>query len=210
MKIKVCGMREPENIKAVEALGPDFMGFIFYKKSKRFVGEDFDTSVLESLPKSINRVGVFVKEEVSVILEKVKKYKLDYVQLHGGESIETCQKVKSAGVKVIKVLSVSNQLPAANIKSFEDSVDLFLFDTETPEFGGSGQVFDWSILKGYPSRIPFLLSGGIGLNEVEKIKKLKFPQLLGIDVNSKFEIEPGLKDEALLNKLFKTFQAKVR
>ena len=193
MKLKVCGMREPENIAAISALQPDLMGFIFYEKSKRLVKPD--AWVLEQVwAFQGQKVGVFVNADLEEVLENVAAFRLDYVQLHGDESPEFGQKLQAKGIKIIKVFGVQNQMPVEQIKLWEPYTDIFLFDTQTKDYGGSGRKFDWSILEGYASEKPFMLSGGIALEDLEDIKKLDIPKLWGIDVNSKFELEPGLKD----------------
>ncbi|MEP0368259.1 MAG: phosphoribosylanthranilate isomerase [Cyclobacteriaceae bacterium] len=201
MKLKVCGMREKENIEELLQLEPDFIGFIFYAKSPRFV-ENFE---IPDVPTETKKVGVFVNEDESVILDCVEKYGLDYVQLHGNEPVELAESIKQKGVGVIKVFGVMDALPSAEIRPYEDAVDYFLFDTKTPAHGGSGQKFDWSILKSYDSTKPFFLSGGIDVSDIEEIKKMNIEKLEVIDVNSRFEIAPGLKNiervKALKSKL---------
>lgn len=190
MKIKVCGMRNSENISALITLKPDFIGFIFYDKSKRFVA-DFPPI---DFPKEIKKVGVFVNETINEIIEKAIKYKLDFVQLHGNEMPEYCEKLASQNIKIIKAFSIDEQFDFSVLKPFEKQVSLFLFDTKGKNFGGNGIKFNWELLQNYSGKIPFLLSGGITKNEVEEIRKLKHPAFLGIDINSGFEIEPGLKN----------------
>ncbi|MEP4532595.1 MAG: phosphoribosylanthranilate isomerase [Cyclobacteriaceae bacterium] len=201
MKLKVCGMREKGNIEELLQLEPDFIGFIFYAKSPRFV-ENFE---IPDVPTETKKVGVFVNEGESVILDCVEKYGLDYVQLHGNEPVELAESIKQKGVGVIKVFGVMDALPSAEIRPYEDAVDYFLFDTKTPAHGGSGQKFDWSILKSYDSSKPFFLSGGIDVSDIEEIKKMNIEKLEVIDVNSRFEIAPGLKNiervKALKSKL---------
>ncbi len=191
MKLKVCGMKEPENIRGLVTQQPDFIGFIFYPKSPRYVGDELDTS---GVPADVKKVGVFVNEPIESMLEKVSRYKLDFVQLHGGESVEVVRALKSKNVGVIKVLSVQDAMPIDDIKEFEPYVDFFLFDTKTPDFGGSGEKFDWTILKQYESNVPFFLSGGVDLEDIKTIESLGIEKLFAIDVNSRFEVSPGLKD----------------
>ncbi len=191
-------MREAENIQAVSTLSPDLMGFIFYEKSPRFVEKSGFNSAVAEL-KNVKKVGVFVKTPVSEILEKVEAYQLDFVQLHGGESVEFCSILKGEGIPIIKVFSVSDQLP--DTSAFEPYVSYFLFDTKTQKYGGSGQKFDWSILKSYKTKVPYFLSGGIHLNDLEEIIHLELPGLKGVDVNSQFEISPGVKDQNAIKEL---------
>jgi phosphoribosylanthranilate isomerase len=198
MLLKVCGMRDEANIKGLIALTPDFIGFIFYPKSKRFVGENF---IMPSVPISIKKVGVFVNEALPNLLSLVKKYELDFVQLHGNETVEYVQEVKMNGIKILKVFSVSDVLPIPSMKKYLSLVDYFLFDTKTPEYGGSGRKFDWSILKQYDLNKPFFLSGGVALSDVDDIQDLNLKNLIAIDVNSKFENSPGNKNLALVKEL---------
>ena len=189
MKLKVCGMKFSENIAEIESLKPDFMGFIFYKKSKRF----FNESKL-ILNDKINRVGVFVNQEMNEVFDNVKKYKLDYVQLHGEEDVKYCLSIKSF-CKVIKVFKIDDTFNFDKVKKFENVSDYYLFDTKTNLHGGSGKKFNWEILKNYNSKKYFFLSGGISENDIEEIKKIrKIYPIIGIDINSKFEL-PNLKKD---------------
>ncbi len=186
-------MRDPENIEAVGALQPDLMGFIFYEKSKRLVTPD--EWVLEKVWSfQGKKVGVFVNADLEEVLENVAAFRLDYAQLHGDESLDYGKELHEKEVRLIKVFGVQDKMPVDEIRLWEPYTDIFLFDTETNNYGGSGQKFDWSILNDYDSTKPFMLSGGIGLEDIEDIKNLAIPKLWGIDVNSKFELEPGLKD----------------
>jgi len=196
MKLKVCGMKFSENIREIESLEPDFMGFIFYKKSKRF----FNESKL-ILNDNINRVGVFVNQEVNEVIDIIKKYKLDYVQLHGDEDVRYCFSIKSI-CKVIKVFKIDDTFNFDNIKIFENVSDYYLFDTKTNLHGGSGIKFDWEILKKYNSKKKFFLSGGISEDDIEEIKKIKkIHPIIGIDINSKFELPNLKKDRAKIKLL---------
>ncbi len=194
MKIKVCGMKDPQNIKQVASLNPDLMGFIFYEKSARYV----DASVLKNavceLPSSISRVGVFVDEDPEKVLQICKSFGLSYAQLHGKETPEYCAQIQAAGISVIKVFHMDETFNLLQTEPYENCSDLLLFDTKTKGYGGSGKHFDWSLLNSYTSEIPFLLSGGISAEDLIKIKALQIPQLMGIDVNSRVEISPGNKD----------------
>lgn len=190
--MKVCGMREPDNIVAVSRLHPDFMGFIFYKASPRYVGDDFE--VPASLDPATRRVGVFVNERNEIILEKVRKHKLDFVQLHGEETVEQCLALKEKNVGVIKVFSVDDNLDFRITEKYRDAVDYFMFDTKGKYYGGNAARFDWRMLSLYDQRIPFFLSGGIGPDHVQEIKALKNVNLAAIDVNSGVEVSPAVKD----------------
>lgn len=201
LKLKVCGMRDPENVMQLVKLQPDFIGFIFYEKSLRFV-EQPDQKLLSRIPKSIKKVGVFVNEEVDNVLKLHDQLGLDYVQLHGDEDLNFSKKLKERGLRIIKVFGLLDSLPYS-LSAFSKYSDYFLFDTATNSYGGSGRHFDWSILNSYRLETPFLLSGGIDQDDVKEIKKLQFECLEGIDVNSKFEITPGTKDIALVKQLKK-------
>ena len=196
MKLKVCGMKFSENIAEIESLKPDFMGFIFYKKSKRF----FNESKL-ILNDKINRVGVFVNQEINEVIYNIKKYKLDYVQLHGEEDVRYCLSIKSI-CKVIKVFKIDDTFNFDKVKKFENVSDYYLFDTKTNLHGGSGKKFNWEILKNYNSKKYFFLSGGISENDIEEIKKIrKIYPIIGIDINSKFELPNLKKDRAKIKSL---------
>ncbi len=191
VRIKICGMKYPENILEVGSLLPDYMGFIFWKKSARYFDE-----IIPNLPKSIQKVGVFVNASSEEILDKIQKHNLQTVQLHGNESVDFCVDLKNKikpNVQIIKVFSVNDNFDFEVLKPFENVCDYFLFDTKGKLPGGNGIAFDWKVLEKSPSKKPFFLSGGIGLDDLEKIKLLNLP-VYAIDVNSKFEIEPGLKN----------------
>jgi phosphoribosylanthranilate isomerase len=195
--IKICGMKYPDNILEVGSLLPDYMGFIFWKKSARY----FDGTI-PKLPQSIRKVGVFVNENIPVILEKVAKHDLRAIQLHGKESVEFCSELKTKidpSIEIIKVFSVDDAFDFDVLKPFEAVSDYFLFDTKGKLPGGNGTTFDWKVLQNYPSNQPFFLSGGIGLEEMEAVNEILKTNLpiYAIDVNSKFEIKPGLKNTSL-------------
>jgi phosphoribosylanthranilate isomerase len=207
MKIKVCGMREPENLKQVAALSPDFIGFIFYKNSKRFVDRYLSADLLASLPKEIKKVGVFVNEETSVIKQTVKTYGLDVVQLHGTETPRQCQELKNAGLEVIKVFSVDDSFNYTTILIYENNCDYFLFDTKGKEYGGNGIPFDWELLKNNLSSKPYFLSGGLNPENIKYLDKVR-PKPYAVDVNSGFEIEPGLKNVSKVAELINELRQK--
>ena len=196
MLIKVCGMKYKENIKQVSALQPDMMGFIFYSESKRFVGEDFEMPVIQA---GIKKVGVFVDASAAYIIEKINRYKLDMIQLHGNEKPEFCE-VLNHLIPVVKAFGVNETFDLKAVEPYKNCCDYFLFDTKTTEYGGSGKRFDWTILEKYTNDVPFFLSGGIGPEEIEEIKNGKL-NIYAIDVNSKFETEPGVKNIAKLREL---------
>jgi len=192
VRIKICGMKYPENILGVSTLVPDFMGFIFWEKSSRYFDGEIPT-----LPKSIKKVGVFVDESLEIVISKIEKHNLDCIQLHGNESVEFCQKLKKIPIEIIKVFSIKDNFDFTILKEFESVCDYFLFDTKGKLPGGNGTTFDWNLLKKYQSNKPFFLSGGIGIEEIKLLKKMNLP-IYGIDINSKFEKEPGLKNIELL------------
>lgn len=196
-------MKYPDNIKAVAACGVDYMGFIFYEKSKRFVGDDFnlDVELLEN--KSLKRVGVFVNQPNTLIEQKAALFRLDYIQLHGDESVEQCRTLKEKGYSIIKAFQVNATFDFEVTKAYKKYADFFLFDTKSDGFGGTGKTYDWSILKNYDNEVPLFLSGGLGPDSIEEINKIKGVNIAVLDLNSKFELEPGLKDVSLIEKFIK-------
>ena len=203
--IKVCGMRDAENIREVEALGIDLMGFIFWPESSRYVSER-----PAYLPTKCKRVGIFVDENIETVKRIAENYALDYIQLHGHETPDYIRSLRVADgfpvdIRLIKALSISSRNDIATYRTYEGLVDFFLFDTKAQLPGGSGQQFDWSVLSAYDGNTPFLLSGGIGPDDAERLTDHPSPltskHCLGIDLNSRFEVAPALKD---INKL-KTF-----
>lgn len=203
MRLKVCGMRNSDNIKELLEIGPDYMGFIFYEKSSRFVGEELDEELLKSFPQSVKKVGVFVNATQAYILDKVKKYALDYVQLHGEEMPDFCRNLKFKGVNIIKAFSVDNQFNFGKLLNFKPYCDYFLFDTKGDLKGGNGITFDWSVLRRYDNDKPFFLAGGIDLDNATQARELAGLKIHSLDVNSKFEIAPALKDIEKLSELMK-------
>ena len=192
LKLKVCGMREADNIQSVGELQPDFIGFIFYKGSPRYVTEDF--KLPSDLPSSIKKVGVFVNQAFEEIMELINKHSLNVAQLHGGEPPMVCEQLKREGIEVIKVFSVDSNFDFRSTAPYSAMVDFFLFDTKGKYHGGNGQVFDWDILNRYDQQLPFFLSGGISADNVHQVSRLKEMNLYALDVNSGVEISPGLKD----------------
>ena len=207
IRLKVCGMKYQDNILDVATLQPDYLGFIFHEPSPR----NFDGFIPE-LSKQIQKVGVFVDKEIGFILDKIKTHQLGAIQLHGSESVEFCDALRHAElvsashqknpkqvqVELIKVFSIKDEFDFSVLKPYEEVCDYYLFDTKGKLPGGNGYTFNWDALKEYPSTKPFFLSGGIGLNEVENIKLFLKTEAskycCAIDVNSKFEIKPGLKN----------------
>lgn len=198
MKVKVCGMRESENISALCKLPIDYIGFIFYPKSPRFVGEDFPVSTANLVPSHIKRTGVFVNAELEYIQQKISVYGLQAVQLHGTENQGFCMLLKNKSVQVIKAFGVDENFNFDKLEEYKDAVDFFLFDTKSPAHGGTGVKFDWSILNQYKLDIPIFLSGGIGANDADMVKSLRTLDIYCLDLNSKFEKQPALKDIDML------------
>ena len=213
MIIKVCGMRDPENIRQVDAIeGVDWMGFIFYPPSSRHVSE-----VPTYLPQHSKRVGVFVNASIEEIVLRVQEFQLDFVQLHGHESPGFCKSLhgmlrrftfdKEVGIiKMIQIPLTGNDRYVLN--SYPDFVDYFLFETKCQGYGGSGQQFDWDILWHYTGKTPFLITGGIGAEDAAKVKAFHHPLFVGIDLNSRFETAPALKDVARIQNFVQIIQSK--
>ena len=198
--IKVCGMREADNIREIEALGIDLMGFIFWPKSKRYVAER-----PQYLPTQVKKVGVFVDATLEDIRQHIQDYQLDIIQLHGHETPDFIAQLSIFNFQfsIIKAFNIATAEDLAQTKPYEGIVDYFLFDTKAQLPGGSGEQFDWSVLSHYEGTTPFLLSGGIGPDDAERIKSFHHPRCIGIDLNSRFEIAPGLKDVNQLREFIK-------
>ena len=200
MQIKICGLKHRDNIEAVTALKPDYVGFICYAPSPRFAAE-LDDEMLASLPKAIGKTAVFVNEAAETIHQMIDKYHFDAIQLHGNENPEFCAEFKGE-VIVLKAFGIDQDFDFGRLDQYVDSVDFFLFDTKTDKHGGSGKSFDWSLLDKYKLDVPFFLSGGLSLDNLGEVKLIKHPQFYGVDLNSRFEIEPGLKDIEKLKNAF--------
>ena len=205
LKIKVCGMKHLENIQEVAALSSDYLGFIFYPKSPRnFEGE------IPEISDTIKKTGVFVNADLDFVVEKVNKYNFKAVQLHGSETADYCLTLKQQvpAIEVFKVFGIKDRFDFSALNAYEGIVDYFLFDTKGKEKGGNGYTFDWNVLKQYKSKTPIILSGGIGiqeLNKIEQILKTDLP-IYALDLNSKFETEPGLKNTELLKEFINRVQ----
>jgi phosphoribosylanthranilate isomerase len=206
MLVKICGMKESGNIQAICEHNPDMMGFIFYKKSARYVGDDFDAGQLDELSETLSRVAVFVNESIDVIDEISAIGGFEYVQLHGDESPEYCNGLNKLGVKVIKAFSVNDDFDFELLRSYTPFCDYFLFDTKGAKRGGNGYSFDWNILRKYTLATPFILSGGLGVENICDATKLSFPALAGFDINSKIELAPGLKSVEQAEVIIKTIK----
>jgi len=194
MKIKVCGMKYKDNINEVAALRPDFMGFIFYKSSLRYVGDDWNVEWLNVIPSTTKRVGVFVNEDLDAIKKKVEQFHLDYVQLHGSESSEVCLEMREK-TGVIKAFGVDELFDLSILNGYKNCCDMFLFDTKTSSHGGSGRTFPWRLLDQYNLDVPFLLSGGIGPERTKEILISRHPKMFGLDLNHGLRLHLGSKTQ---------------
>lgn len=225
MIIKVCGMRDADNIRAVSALGVDMIGLIFWPQSPRYVRminsrsgiipDKAGEGVVDGGLARPKLVGVFVDDMPQNIVTRVYNYNLDYVQLHGHESPTMIDNLRRTldpdirpGIKIIKAVSVGCADDVERCRDYEGCVDMFLFDTRTPKVGGSGEQFDWSVLEAYTGNVPFLLSGGIGLDDAGRVLRFNHPQLAGIDINSRFETSPGIKDVEKVRQFVDTIKQK--
>jgi len=203
LKLKVCGMKFAANIAAVAALQPDYLGFIFYDKSPRFIS-DVSAELIKYIPTEIKTVGVFVNEELEIVKKKVNLYQLKAVQLHGHESAEYCAELKESfnSLDVIKAFGVEEEFDFSVLDVYENVVDFFLFDTKTKAHGGSGKTFDWKILEDYKLNKRYFLSGGIDLEHAAAISRMEDSRLYALDINSRFEIEAGVKDVQKIEEFF--------
>lgn len=208
LKIKVCGMKYADNIQQIALLSPDYLGFIFYPKSPR----NFDANI-PRISDKIKKTGVFVNAELDFVISKVKQHGFKAIQLHGSETAEYCEQLKKflvvetevgCTVEVFKVFGIKDSFDFSVLTAYENSVDYFLFDTKGKAKGGNGYAFDWGVLRNYPSSKPIILSGGIGVEELDKIEQILKTDLpiYGLDLNSKFELKPALKDVELLESFF--------
>ncbi|HRJ30004.1 MAG TPA: phosphoribosylanthranilate isomerase [Cyclobacteriaceae bacterium] len=205
IKLKVCGMKYHDNIGEVARLQPDYMGFIFYEPSPRYVGKNF--ILPENFPSGVKKVGVFVDQTEADILQKVQRYGLMHIQLHGRESPTLCASLKSNNLKVIKVFSIGNSFDFQLLQPYISVVDYFLFDTKGLQPGGNGTAFDWKIVFGYQYDVPFFLSGGLNPENISGLEALTFKNLYGLDINSGVEINPGLKDKDKISAMMIHLQA---
>ena len=204
--IKICGMRETENIREVSELMPDLLGFIFYSQSQRYAGELLDPAAISRIPENIRKTGVFVNSDIQEILFTVGKYSLDTVQLHGNETPDECYRLREKGIRIIKAFGIKESKDFKQCNDFVLAADYFLFDTSNSGYGGSGIKFDWRLLDDYKLDKPFFLSGGISPDDIGNIMEIKNDAFAGVDLNSRFEIKPGLKDTEIL----KTFISDLR
>ncbi|WP_406827193.1 phosphoribosylanthranilate isomerase [Pedobacter sp. KACC 23697] len=209
LKLKVCGMRLAANIAAVAGLQPDYLGFIFYEQSPRLIS-DVSAELIKYIPAEIKTAGVFVNEELEKVKDKVNTLKLKAVQLHGSELPEyaTALKLSFPDVEVIKAFGIDEDFDFSALEAYLGTVDYFLFDTKTKAHGGSGKTFNWSVLDRYTYTKPYFLSGGIDLEHTNAIKNIKDDRLYALDINSRFETEPGLKDADKIKEFIKEMTTK--
>jgi len=206
LKIKVCGLRDPVNVTGVVKAAPDFMGFIFWPGSVRYLGKNTGTILFRDIPYDIMKTGVFVNEEPLKVRTIINRFNLNAAQFHGSESPDYCRQFRKSGLIIIKAFPIEADFDFRRLIPYLESCDYFLFDTKTTGFGGSGEKFDRSILEEYKLDKLFFLSGGIAYDDIDEIKNLRHNGLFGIDINSRFEISPGIKDTGLI----KSFIDKIR
>lgn len=199
-------MKYPQNIQEIEYLKPDFMGFILYEKSARFVGQHLTKKAFQSIPSSIKKVAVFVDESIDFIENIFQTYPFDFIQLHGHETPEFCKKLNNKGINIIKAFAVNEDFDFTILDDFESYCELFLFDTKGNHFGGNGQSFDWNLLQKYHLNTPFFLSGGIGLDNIQAALNFEHPLLFGIDLNSRLELNTAIKSVEITAQIFKTIR----
>jgi len=203
MYIKVCGLKYEENIQAIADLKPDYLGFIFYKKSPRYVANELSPIQLSNLDVNLKKAGVFVNEDLETIKQICSVFNIETIQLHGSESPAFCKQLKDLGFTIIKAFGMHEDFDFEEVNPYTPICDFFLFDTKSSVHGGSGNHFHWELLKKYHLSTPYFLSGGISLNDLEEIKKIKDDKLYAIDVNSRFELKPGFKDIQAIKSLIK-------
>lgn len=193
-------MTDRENIDEIVKSSPDYLGFIFYRGSKRYVGSNPDKSLFRIIPASVVKAGVFVNEDPAIVNKITERYNLDIVQLHGREPADYCNLLKNNGLTVMKAFEVNDNFDFTTLEQYSEACEYYLFDTKTGKGGGSGEKFNWDKLKEYKMDKPFFLSGGICPDDAEAIMQLKYRQLFGVDINSCFEVVPGIKDKELVRK----------
>jgi phosphoribosylanthranilate isomerase len=194
IRVKVCGMNNPGNVKEIAQLNPDILGFIFYPGSPRYVGNDPDQVLFNSIPPGIKKTGVFYNEDNHKILDLAIRTGLDMIQLHGNESSEACLQLKLSGLPVIKAFNIDRDFDFESLNQYIPGCDYFLFDTKSEKPGGSGKKFAWEKLEEYSLDKPFFISGGISPDDAAEIKSIINRGLFAVDINSRFETSPGIKD----------------
>jgi phosphoribosylanthranilate isomerase len=208
LKLKICGMRDPDNIRSVVKLKPDYLGFIFYSGSPRYFS-GMAGLFHDMIPEGIGKIGVFVNEQPDTVLKCIEAYHLDMIQLHGNETPEYCSYLKDKGIPLIKAIRINTEQDFNDLEVFENICDYFLFDTGGRKFGGTGEKFDWELLGYYNGHLPFFLSGGIGPEDTMIIEKLDFDGLFAIDINSRFEISPGIKNVELIETFMQSIKQQI-
>ena len=203
MKVKICGITDKTNLDEILKLNPDYLGFIFFPASPRYMADKLDPEDLLIIPKKVKRVGVFVNADVYEIDGIYWKYNLDFVQLHGDESPSFCRQLNETGIKIIKAFRLDEDFDFDRLLDYVSYCDYFLFDTNTKDYGGSGLKFNWEILHRYKTGHPFFLSGGIGPYDARELKIINHAAYFGIDLNSRFETSPGMKNIGQLSYYFK-------
>lgn len=202
MKLKICGLNNPENIEQIAGLNPDYMGFIFYPGSRRYVSGDRIREILLQIPNSINKVGVFVNESLDNVKRIYNHFHLDYVQLHGDEDATYCAKLYLNQIPIIKAFCLDESFGFRKLDAYVPFCHYFLFDTKGLLPGGNGLKFNWNMMESYDLKVPFFLSGGIDEGDAGIISKLSYEMLHAIDINSKFEMKPGTKDIRKVKRFF--------
>ncbi len=197
-RVKVCGMTDPLNVRAIMEAKPDYIGFIFYNGSPRYVGAEPDLELFRNMPASIKKTGVFFNESYKRILEISTRTGLDVIQLHGNESPEYCKLLKTSGLTIVKAFNINNEFIFESLIPYNSSCNYFLFDTKSEKPGGSGKKFDWGKLEEYTLDKPFFLSGGIGPGDADLVKSIVNKGFFAVDINSRFEISEGFKDFGLV------------
>lgn len=205
VKIKICGMTDIDNISRILFLEPDYLGFIFYPKSPRYVVGKLNTDMLSIIPPTVKRTGVFVDNSEYEIRDAIKTYGLQAVQLHGHEKPRLCAQIRDLGVEVIKTFHIEDSHDFEGVWDYTEVVDYYLFDTKTPAYGGSGKPFDWQLVLRQPLRTPWVLSGGLGPDNIAEAAQSGATML---DFNSRFESAPGIKDYDLLETALKKIEKK--
>ncbi|WP_026899367.1 phosphoribosylanthranilate isomerase [Daejeonella oryzae] len=203
MKIKVCGMRDSSNIRDLIELKPDYLGLIFYPGSKRYL-ETLQLELVAEVSQLSKITGVFVNEQPEIVNQKIQLFKLKAVQLHGNESPAYCHSIKmqNPSVELIKAFGIDEDFNFSDLEPFLTVTDFFLFDTKSAQHGGSGKTFDWNVLKQYSYQKPYFLSGGIGLENLDEVLTVSDNRLYAVDLNSRFETEPGFKNIGKLKLAF--------
>ena len=208
IRIKVCGLNDPLNTREMAEAGADFLGFIFYNGSRRYVGDHPAADLFRNLPEHTRKVGVFVNEQPEKVIEIANRFSLNAVQLHGQEPAGFCQTIRQGGKQVIKAFGIDEDFDFNCLEPYLEACDYFLFDTHTRHHGGSGMKFPWHKLRDYTMNKPFFLSGGIGPDDVQMIREIFHKAFYAADINSRFEKTPGMKDTQLVRKFIQDIKTK--